>query len=113
MLFPILPRFDLPEFDVKTLDAVVISHAHLDHCGLVPDIASRGTPIVSTPVTGDLAERMAQDTLRVSEIENYPRPFHPTEPQKFYQNCIAHGPIRDISRTEIAVLLGGKCISHN
>jgi putative mRNA 3-end processing factor len=45
---------------------------------LVPDIASRGTPIVSTPVTGALAERMAQDTLRVSEIENYPRPFHHT-----------------------------------
>jgi len=69
------PRYPLPAPDV---DALLLTHAHLDHCGLVPDIASRGTPIVSTPVTGALAERMAQDTLRVSEIENYPRPFHPT-----------------------------------
>ena len=69
------PRFPLPAPDV---DALLLTHAHLDHCGLAPDIASRGTPIVSTPVTGALAERMAQDTLRVAELENYPRPFHPT-----------------------------------
>jgi len=58
------PSYPLPAPDV---DALLLTHAHLDHCGLVPDIASRGTPIVSTPVTGALAERMAQDTLRVSE----------------------------------------------
>lgn len=69
------PKFPLPAPDV---DALLLTHAHLDHCGLVPDVASRGTPIVSTPVTGALAERMAEDTLRVSELENYPRPFHPT-----------------------------------
>lgn len=67
------PRFPSPAPDV---DALLLTHAHLDHCGLVPDVASRGTPIISTPVTGELAERMAQDTLRVSEIEDYPRPFH-------------------------------------
>ncbi len=32
----IFPRFDLPEFDIEELDAVIISHAHLDHC-LPPD----------------------------------------------------------------------------
>lgn len=67
------PKHPLPAPEV---DALLLTHAHLDHCGLVPDIASRGTPIVSTPVTGELAERMAQDTLRVAEIENYPLPFH-------------------------------------
>ena len=69
------PKYPLPAPEV---DALLLTHAHLDHCGLVPDIASRGTPIISTPVTGMLAERMAQDTLRVSEIENYQRPFHPS-----------------------------------
>ena len=66
------PKSPLPAPEV---DALLLTHAHLDHCGLVPKIANRGTPIVSTPVTGDLAERMAQDTLRVAEIENYPLPF--------------------------------------
>ena len=69
------PKYPLPAPEV---DALLLTHAHLDHCGLVPDVASRGTPVVSTPVTGMLAERMAQDTLRVSEIEDYPIPFHPS-----------------------------------
>ena len=77
------PKFPLPAPEV---DALLLTHAHLDHCGLVPKIASRGTPIVSTPVTGDLAERMAQDTLRVAEIENYPIPFHKSAISDLVQN---------------------------
>ena len=77
------PSYPLPAPDV---DALLLTHAHLDHCGLVPDIASRGTPIISTPVTGELAARMGKDTLYVSEIENYPRPFHPTAIGDLKQN---------------------------
>ena len=77
------PKFPLPAPEV---DALLLTHAHLDHCGLVPKIASRGTPVVSTPVTGDLAERMAQDTLRVAEIENYPIPFHKSAISDLVQN---------------------------
>ena len=68
------PKFPLPAPDV---DALLLTHAHLDHCGLAPKVASRGTPVISTPVTGALAGRMAQDTLRVAELEGYPLPFHP------------------------------------
>ena len=85
------PKHPLPAPDV---DALLLTHAHLDHCGLVPDVASRGTPIVSTPVTAELAERMAQDTLRVSEIENYPRPFHPTAIDDLVRNSRPSKPGR-------------------
>ena len=66
------PRFPAPAPDI---DALLLTHAHLDHCGLAPEVANRGTPIVSTPATRDLAVRMAEDTLRVSESEGYPAPF--------------------------------------
>src|SRR5207245_1835864 len=36
------PRFDTDEFDLEKLDAVVISHAHLDHCGILPFLYKYG-----------------------------------------------------------------------
>jgi len=36
------PRIDAPQFDLDSLDAVIISHAHLDHCGFVPFLFKYG-----------------------------------------------------------------------
>jgi|GEM_PF-18087 len=36
------PYLNVPEFDLKQLDAVIISHAHLDHSGLVPYLYKMG-----------------------------------------------------------------------
>ena len=30
------------DFDVKTIDAVILSHAHIDHCGRLPVLAQYG-----------------------------------------------------------------------
>lgn len=40
--FELFPRFDAPTFEIDSLDAVVISHAHLDHCGLAPFLYKYG-----------------------------------------------------------------------
>ncbi|OYT44974.1 beta-CASP ribonuclease aCPSF1 [Candidatus Bathyarchaeota archaeon] len=36
------PRLDVPNFDLENLDAVIISHAHLDHCGFLPFLYKYG-----------------------------------------------------------------------
>ncbi len=36
------PRLDVTQFDLDMLDAVIISHAHLDHCGLLPFLYKYG-----------------------------------------------------------------------
>src|SRR5438132_12379635 len=36
------PRFDTDEFDLEKLDAVVISHANLDYCGILPFLYKYG-----------------------------------------------------------------------
>lgn len=50
-------------FDVKQLDAVVISHAHLDHSGRLPKLIrdGYGGPIYMTSATSDLLEVMLKD----------------------------------------------------
>jgi KH/beta-lactamase-domain protein len=40
--FEAFPRFDAGQFDPSSLDAVVISHAHLDHCGFLPFLFKYG-----------------------------------------------------------------------
>jgi hypothetical protein len=40
--FEAFPRLDVSQFDLSSLDAVVISHAHLDHCGFVPFLYKHG-----------------------------------------------------------------------
>jgi len=46
-------------FDPKTLDAILVTHAHLDHCGLLPVAVREGYtgPIYLTSATAELAMR--------------------------------------------------------
>lgn len=61
-------RGDFP-FDPKSLDAVVLSHAHLDHSGLVPRLVAAGYhgPIYATPATCELLELMLLDSAHLQE----------------------------------------------
>jgi metallo-beta-lactamase family protein len=56
-------------FEPGTLDAVILSHAHLDHSGLLPRLAREGFngPIYATPATHDLIALMLKDAAHVEE----------------------------------------------
>ncbi|MDP7520902.1 MAG: beta-CASP ribonuclease aCPSF1 [Candidatus Pacearchaeota archaeon] len=62
------PNFDIPEFNIDQLDAVIISHAHLDHVGLVPYLYKMGYkgPVYLTPPTRDIAALLALDFIGVA-----------------------------------------------
>ncbi|UCE76953.1 MAG: MBL fold metallo-hydrolase [Gammaproteobacteria bacterium] len=56
-------------FDVGRIDAVVLSHAHLDHSGRIPRLVKDGFsgPIYMTDATGDLLEVMLKDAAFLAE----------------------------------------------
>lgn len=58
-------------FDVAALDAVVLTHAHLDHAGALPLLMRRGYrgPIHATPGTLDLSRLLLPDSGRLQEEE--------------------------------------------
>jgi KH/beta-lactamase-domain protein len=62
------PYFDIPEFDIRDLDAVVLSHAHLDHVGLLPYIYKMGYkgPTYMTHPTMDIAALLSLDFIGVA-----------------------------------------------
>ncbi len=58
-------------FDPKTLDAVVLSHAHIDHCGNLPNLCKQGFSgnIYCTFATRDLASIMLEDSANIQESD--------------------------------------------
>ncbi|HEX2474652.1 MAG TPA: MBL fold metallo-hydrolase [Lacipirellulaceae bacterium] len=58
-------------FDVKSLDAVVLTHAHLDHTGYLPRLAREGYygPIFGTEATNQLTEIILFDSAHCQEMD--------------------------------------------
>ena len=54
-------------FDAKTLDYVILSHAHIDHTGLLPKLAAEGFngKIYCTPATKALTEILLEDSAMI------------------------------------------------
>jgi metallo-beta-lactamase family protein len=57
--------------DPTTIEAVVLSHAHLDHCGYLPALVAQGFsgPVLCTAGTAELAAIVLRDSARLAEEE--------------------------------------------
>ncbi len=116
-------------FEPSAIDCVVLSHAHYDHCGMLPYLVDNGFKgrIFGTPATFDVAELILDDSARVmaedvrrgktkkllydeADVETTVRLFHPMmfeEPRKIAEGVtiILHdaGHILGSSSVEIRV----------
>lgn len=99
--FEAFPRFDSPEFQIDSLDAVVISHAHLDHCGLTPFLFKYGYdgPIYCSAPTSNLMTMLQLDYLDVASKQG----ITPHYDAKDVRECVLHTiPLRFGVVTDIA-----------
>jgi predicted metal-dependent RNase len=82
------PRLDTDDFDVDKLDAVIISHAHLDHCGFLPFLYKYGYdgPVYCSEPTSVLMTLLQLDYLDVYTKEGGYAPYD----QKDVKECVMH-----------------------
>ena len=73
-----MPYFTAPEaLPMEKLDAVVLTHAHLDHAGMLPVLFKYGYrgPVYCTPPTRDLMLLLQSDYLKVGGAEGKRAPY--------------------------------------
>lgn len=65
------PYFDAPEFNINDIDAVIIGHSHLDHCGFLPYIYKFGYrgPTYCTSPTRDIMALLQLDMIKIARSE--------------------------------------------
>ena len=61
-------------------ETVVVSHGHLDHCGVVPNLMDIKPTVLCTPPTKHLTKLLAEDTLEIAE-RGHMAPFDPHDMQ--------------------------------
>ncbi|RLI89533.1 MAG: beta-CASP ribonuclease aCPSF1 [Archaeoglobales archaeon] len=96
------PYLYVPEVQpLDSIDAVVITHAHLDHCGLVPILYKYGYkgPIYLTPPTRDLMVLLQLDFIEVTSREGTVTPYESSYIREALKHTITldYGVVTDIS----------------
>jgi len=96
------PYIHLPEvLPIEKIDAVVITHAHLDHSGLIPLLYKYGFdgPMYCTPPTRDMCTLLQMDYLKVAAADAKKIPYSAENIRDMIKHCITmnYGDTTDIT----------------
>ena len=95
------PYFNIPEFDINQIDAVIISHAHLDHVGLLPYLYKMGYtgPVYMTQPTRDIAALMSLDFIGVAYKQAAQPLFSSTDIKEMVKHsvCLNYNEVTDVT----------------
>lgn len=86
-----------------------LSHAHLDHIGMAPVIARKGTTVIATGTTCRMAEIMLEDALKVARLEGYTSQYSPKDVRRLLTNMrpVDNGDIFRLNGAEVELTPAG------
>ena len=97
-MFPLL---EAPEFKIEELDAVIISHSHVDHVAFLPYLYKMGFkgPTYCTAPTRDIAALLCLDLIGISQKESNKAIYSSTDIKNMVKHtiCLDYGEVTDIT----------------
>jgi len=95
------PFLEAPEFNIQDLDAVIISHSHLDHVALLPMLFKMGYdgPVYMTAPTRDISSLLLLDYISISQKEASKPLFSSTDIKNMVKHtiCLNYEEVTDIT----------------
>ncbi len=115
------PFLDAPEFNIHEIDAVIVSHSHLDHSGLIPYLFKYGYvgPIYCTAPTRDIMALLQLDMVKIARSEGKEPLYTSDEIRQMVLHtvCVDYDEVTDITPDVRMTLYNaghmlGSCIIH-
>jgi len=95
------PYLDVPEFSIDRLDAVVLSHAHIDHAAYIPWLYKQGYrgPLYLTAPTRDLMVLLCLDYIDICQKNGKEVPYNKKDVERAVKHSITldYGEVSDIT----------------
>src|SRR3989344_567124 len=84
------PHLDAIRFPMTELDAIVLSHAHMDHIGFIPYLFKLGYrgPVYCTEPTRDLGALLLFDYIEIMAKDNKEAPYSERDVKEMLKYCI-------------------------
>ena len=74
------PKYPMQPPDI---DAILLTHSHLDHSGMIPWLFRRdGQKIFTTQITGEISNLLHKDSIKIAKSEGYATPYGNSEVKK-------------------------------
>lgn len=95
------PYLNVPDFNIDKLDAVILSHPHIDHCGYIPWLYENGYkgPLYCTAPARDLMVLLCLDYVDIAHKEGKNVPYSKRSIENVVKHTIAldYGEVSDLT----------------
>jgi len=84
------PEYPMPS---PLVDTILLTHAHLDHSGMIPWLFSRDSQkILTTKVTGEIANLLHKDSIKIAKMEGYATPYSNNDIKEAKNSIVSVAP---------------------